>query len=147
MRRNSWPPSTVFRDWSLDNGIFYQLDDEQGKRILSEFHQKPPEDICKKRRNLIHLHVRNAALKAQNIGSLSLFPTSGRRRAASVFQNYYPEGGWGFIVLFCAFLSVLMVQGVQNSIGLCHLQITLKFRTFDITNVVGKSFGSSLKPL
>ena len=36
-----------------------------------------------------------------------------RREMAHLFQWYYPEGGWGWIILLCAFLSQTLSQGLQ----------------------------------
>ena len=39
--------------------------------------------------------------------------TARKRRIAGIFQHYYPEGGWGYVVLLCAFLSQVLAQGLQ----------------------------------
>lgn len=41
-----------------------------------------------------------------------------RREMAHLFQWYYPEGGWGWIILLCAFLSQTLSQGLQ--FGFAH---------------------------
>jgi len=43
------------------------------------------------------------------------------------FRQYYPEGEWGYIILFCAFLSAVICQGVLWSIGLISLAAERKF--------------------
>jgi hypothetical protein len=43
------------------------------------------------------------------------------------FRQYYPEGEWGYIILFCAFLSQIICQGVLWSIGLISLAAERKF--------------------
>ena len=43
------------------------------------------------------------------------------------FRQYYPEGEWGYIILFCAFLSAIICQGVLWSIGLLSLAAERKF--------------------
>ena len=32
-----------------------------------------------------------------------------------LFQWYYPEGGWGWVILICAFLSQTLAHGLQLS--------------------------------
>ena len=43
------------------------------------------------------------------------------------FRQYYPEGEWGYIILFCAFLSAIICQGVLWSIGLLSLAAERRF--------------------
>ena len=39
--------------------------------------------------------------------------TTRKRRIAGIFQHYYPEGGWGYVVLICAFFSQFISSGLQ----------------------------------
>ena len=39
--------------------------------------------------------------------------TARKRRIAGIFQHYYPEGGWGYVVLICAFFSQFISSGLQ----------------------------------
>ena len=39
--------------------------------------------------------------------------TARKRRIAGIFQHYYPEGGWGYIVVICGFLSHFLAHGLQ----------------------------------
>jgi hypothetical protein len=36
-----------------------------------------------------------------------------RREMSHLFQWYYPEGGWGWIILVCAMLSQMLAHGIQ----------------------------------
>jgi len=38
-----------------------------------------------------------------------------RREMSHLFQWYYPEGGWGWVILFCAVLSMSFAFGLQWS--------------------------------
>ena len=40
-----------------------------------------------------------------------------RREMAHLFQWYYPEGGWGFVVLACACVSHALAFGLQLGFG------------------------------
>ena len=60
-----------------------------------------------------------------------------RRRIASIFQHYYPEGGWGYIVLFCGFIVELMSYGLQQAFGIMIVFISIRYRVFEI-ELVGK---------
>ena len=39
--------------------------------------------------------------------------TARKRRIAGIFQHYYPEGGWGYVILIVAFFSHFLASGVQ----------------------------------
>ena len=40
-----------------------------------------------------------------------------RREMAHLFQWYYPEGGWGWVVLLCACLSRAIAEGMQLALA------------------------------
>lgn len=51
------------------------------------------------------------------------------RQLLTLKQHYYPEGGWGWIVVICAFLVHILSYGLQTSEGLLYLEILKKFGT------------------
>ena len=63
-----------------------------------------------------------------------------RRRIASIFQHYYPEGGWGFIVLICGLIVEVMSFGLQQSFGIMIVFISIRYRVFEIELVGKKQF-------
>ena len=54
--------------------------------------------------------------------------TTRRRRIASIFQHYYPEGGWGIIVLVCGFFAELISYGLQQVFGVSIVIISHRFQ-------------------
>ena len=44
-------------------------------------------------------------------------------KQATIRQHYYPEGGWGYIVLLCASLVNILAHGLQLSFGVLLLAI------------------------
>ena len=54
--------------------------------------------------------------------------TTRRRRIASIFQHYYPEGGWGIIVLVCGFFAELISYGIQQVLGVSIVIISNRFQ-------------------
>ena len=65
-----------------------------------------------------------------------------RKRIASIFQHYYPEGGWGFIVLFCGLIVELVSNGLQQSFGILIVFISIRFRVFEIEQIGKRIFVS-----
>ena len=43
------------------------------------------------------------------------------------FRQYYPEGEWGYIILLCAFISAIICQGIQLSVGVISLSAERRF--------------------
>jgi hypothetical protein len=58
-----------------------------------------------------------------------------RRRIASIFQHYYPEGGWGIIVLVCGFSVVLLSDGLQQSFGILIAILSIRFHISDMAKI------------
>ena len=51
-----------------------------------------------------------------------------KRRIAGIFQHYYPEGGWGYVILLCGFLVQMFTHGLQLSFGMFLPIICHRFR-------------------
>lgn len=47
--------------------------------------------------------------------------------AGTIRQHYYPEGGWGWVVVFCAVLVQCITHGIQLSWGILDVQVRKKF--------------------
>ena len=39
------------------------------------------------------------------------------KKNATIRQHYYPEGGWGFVILICALIANILSHGLQLSFG------------------------------
>ena len=61
------------------------------------------------------------------IASVTSMNTKKKRKEelkqATIRQHYYPEGGWGYIVVTVAFLVQVIAHGFQMSIGILILAI------------------------
>ena len=44
------------------------------------------------------------------------------------FQHYYLEGGWGYLIVICAFLTNVLCQGVQFSTSILASRADRRFR-------------------
>lgn len=45
----------------------------------------------------------------------------------TIRQHYYPEGGWGWLVLLCGILVQCLSHGIQLSWGILELEVRRKF--------------------
>jgi len=51
-----------------------------------------------------------------------------KRRIASIFQHYYPEGGWGVVLMVAVIMVQMMVHGLVLSFGVIVPKIIRRFR-------------------
>ena len=58
-----------------------------------------------------------------------------RRRIASIFQHYYPEGGWGYIILVCGFVVELISYGFQQVFGILIIILSIRFRISEMEKI------------
>ena len=68
-----------------------------------------------------------------------------KRRIASIFQHYYPEGGWGYVILLCGFLVQIFTHGLQLSFGIFLPIIFHRFRMSDPVQI-GKKYINNKAP-
>ena len=68
-----------------------------------------------------------------------------KRRIASIFQHYYPEGGWGYVILLCGFLVQIFTHGLQLSFGIFLPIIFHRFRMSDPVQI-GKKYINNKVP-
>ena len=51
-----------------------------------------------------------------------------KRRIASIFQHYYPEGGWGLVLLLVVLLVQVILHGLLLSYGVLLSKVARRFR-------------------
>ena len=51
-----------------------------------------------------------------------------KRRIASIFQHYYPEGGWGLVLLLVVLLVQVILHGLLLSYGVLLPKVARRFR-------------------
>lgn len=56
-------------------------------------------------------------------------------KQATIRQHYYPEGGWGFIVLIVAILVQIISHGLQLSYGVLTLAIIKRWHESDFVEI------------
>ena len=63
-----------------------------------------------------------------------------KRRIAGIFQHYYPEGGWGWVILLCGFLVQVLAVGLQQSLAI--LVFPLSGRRYQVADngYIGKKY-------
>lgn len=58
------------------------------------------------------------------------------RKVATLSRHYYPEGGWGWVILGCSVMVHVLNHGLQLSFGMLVLPINLRFKS--VTECTGK---------
>lgn len=53
------------------------------------------------------------------------------RQMMTLKQHYYPEGGWGWIIVICAFLVQCLSHGFHGASGIIFQQILNRFEDAD----------------
>ena len=51
-----------------------------------------------------------------------------KRRIASIFQHYYPEGGWGVVLILAVIMVQIIIHGLLLSYGVLLAKIDRRFR-------------------
>jgi hypothetical protein len=67
-------------------------------------------------------------------GTVTSARTLRKRRIASIFQHYYPEGGWGYVILVSSFLVHLVANGLPFGMVLILPTISRRFKVQDATS-------------
>jgi hypothetical protein len=71
--------------------------------------------------------TKNPEIKAEEESGpptyLGLAKAIRKLRIAGIFQHYYPEGGWGYVIIISALLVQIIGPGVQLSMGMVMVQI------------------------
>ncbi|XP_054721243.1 monocarboxylate transporter 2-like [Uloborus diversus] len=62
-----------------------------------------------------------------NIPGLNLTLSPSDPKASTIHQHYYPEGGWGWIVMCCALIFNIVASAMQISVGFLVLEIRNQF--------------------
>ncbi|GFS31796.1 hypothetical protein TNIN_266441 [Trichonephila inaurata madagascariensis] len=80
------------------------------------------DDACSPQRNL-----KEEKKNKSNIPGLNLLLSPNDPKAATIHQNYYPEGGWGWVVLCCALIFDVIISTLHVSVGFFILEIRKQF--------------------
>ena len=81
------------------------------------------------RRNSDHKKTTNnnndksSKMRSSRINRVPAAMIRNKLQIASIFQHYYPEGNWGYVILTCAFLAQALSNGVQMSFGILSVAI------------------------
>lgn len=67
------------------------------------------------------------------------FPGLSDPKASTIHQHYYPEGGWGWVVLCCALFNDMLASTIPFSIGFFILEIRKYFQLHQESIEPGKT--------
>ena len=88
-----------------------------GRSVLTNSNVDPPpkkvDDIIQLAEKVEHQIQDEANSANSDAATVISARTARKRRIAGIFQHYYPEGGWGYVVLICAFFSQFISSGLQ----------------------------------
>jgi len=99
-RRSSWPPCSPSPDPHCDTQL-----QPRNFRIQSDCVSEDTE---------------NSVLTNNSVDR--------KRRIASIFQHYYPEGGWGIVLLIVVILVQIILHGLLLSYGVLLAKVVRRFR-------------------
>ena len=51
-----------------------------------------------------------------------------KKRIASIFQHYYPEGGWGVVLLLAVIMVQIIIHGLLLSYGVLLAKVVRRFQ-------------------
>ena len=54
--------------------------------------------------------------------------SASRKRIASIFKHYYPEGGWGVVLMLAVIMVQVLVHGLVLGYGVMLPKIMRRFR-------------------
>ncbi|CAG7725347.1 unnamed protein product, partial [Allacma fusca] len=72
-------------------------------------------------------HLHNHCHRHQGVGRDNSTSAQSNSSTSTITQHYYPEGGWGYIVLITAVLSHVLMCGLNLCAGLMIWAIMSKF--------------------
>ena len=67
-------------------------------------------------------------------------------KQATIRQHYYPEGGWGFVVVIVAVIVQIITHGLQLSFGILILAIKRRWPDADFVQMSEYLFNSFRDP-
>ena len=83
--------------------------------------------------------TKNLEIKAEEASGpptyLGLAKAIRKLRIAGIFQHYYPEGGWGYVIIISALLVQIIAPGVQLSMGMVMVQILTRRQSISQVSV------------
>jgi hypothetical protein len=140
LRRCSWPPSQAALSQVVAK-IDYQLcpssvDEGMGSLVDSERMVVVGGKVMPV--------IQSEDVSTGTDGSGVTVMSARRRRIASIFQHYYPEGGWGVVLMVAVIMVQVLVHGLVLSYGVIVTKIIRRFRT-SITETGDKRCGNKQK--
>ncbi|XP_040574121.1 uncharacterized protein [Lepeophtheirus salmonis] len=137
-RRKSWPPLEInavlidpLSSSMADSGVGHS---RQG----DELHESIPRE-----EELVVVEPPQSSVVSAK--------TFRRKRIASIFQHYYPEGGWGYVIVITTLLVTILNHGTQLSFGYLGIRTAMRYRVdnfvlivrYLLFTVISQTYGTS----
>ncbi|XP_015599821.1 uncharacterized protein LOC107269909 [Cephus cinctus] len=105
-------------------------DDDHSKRYLFEQRQETPvASLLYRSRSLPQLSVHDSGVGSneQPPGRPTSRLVADLRQLLTLKQHYYPEGGWGWVVLVVGILVQILSHGIHGAAGIFLQQVAARF--------------------
>lgn len=120
IRRSSWPPTPLARPPS----VLLEITDPFFEKEMEE----EVETLILQGKAAVITQEGGSVGTVGSVATVVSAGTSRKQRIASIFQHYYPEGGWGLVLLCCVVLVQCMVHGLVLSYGVLVPRVGRRFR-------------------
>ena len=121
-RSCSWPPSFLAQPLAKTDHQLYLSSVDEGLGSMGD-----------KERLVVRGGKVLPMIQSEDVSNVTdesgaTFMSARRKRIASIFQHYYPEGGWGVVLLMAAIMVQIMVHGLVLSYGVLVPKIMRRFK-------------------
>ncbi|KAG8189867.1 hypothetical protein JTE90_023374 [Oedothorax gibbosus] len=105
------------------------LDNKQQSTELLDNRQQSSELLENKQQSIELLDGNNRPVRKPRASTKPSLTSSRLEhlKISTIRQHYYPEGGWGWVVVGCAFVINLLTMGLLLSYGILYREVVAEF--------------------
>ena len=72
-------------------------------------------------------YARNISISVLRLTTVFIALKGFNPKSATFRQHYYPEGGWGWVIIICATVVQILTSGIQLSFGILYIHCLKMF--------------------